>query len=182
MSLSETRTQIKASIWQAIAKSGVSVSAIPQDEMDRLVEAIAEGLMKDLDDALSQASGHPAATTVASVDDDDDEIEKVLWEGRPFLSLSTYYTISNERIRITEGMLGKEREDIDLVRVSDVDHTQSLTERAMNIGDIHIHSHDASRSEVTLRNVSNPMEVHEILRKAMLKARKKYKVGFREEM
>jgi uncharacterized membrane protein YdbT with pleckstrin-like domain len=117
-----------------------------------------------------------------SVDDDDNEAEKVLWEGRPFLSLSVHYRITSERVRITEGMLGKDREDIELVRVQDIDLTQGLTERMLGIGDIHIRSHDKSNPSVTLNNVSNPTQVHEILRRAMLKARKKYNVSFREEM
>jgi uncharacterized membrane protein YdbT with pleckstrin-like domain len=117
-----------------------------------------------------------------SVDDGDDDVEKVLWEGRPFLSLSVHYRITNERVRITEGMLGKDREDIELVRVQDIDMTQGLTERMLGIGDIHIRSHDRSNPDVTLNNVSNPTEVHEILRRAVLKARKKYNVSFREEM
>jgi hypothetical protein len=52
----------------------------------------------------------------------------------------------------------------------------------LGIGDIHIRSHDRSNPDVTINNVSNPTEVHEILRRAVLKARKKYNVSFREEM
>jgi uncharacterized membrane protein YdbT with pleckstrin-like domain len=115
-------------------------------------------------------------------DDSDDETEKVLWEGRPYLSLRVHYQITNERIRITKGMLGKDREDIELVRVQDIDVSQGMTERALGIGDINIRSHDQSHPHVKLNNVANPTEVHEILRRAMLKARKKYNVTFREEM
>ena len=105
-----------------------------------------------------------------------------LWEGRPFLSLRLYYQITSERVRITEGILGKEREDIELVRIQDIDHKQNLTERLLNLGDIYIRSHDPSQPEVVLNNVSNPMEVHEILRQALLKARKRYNLSYREEM
>ncbi|MBI1879292.1 MAG: PH domain-containing protein [Chloroflexi bacterium] len=182
MSLPEMRAKVKAGIWQAIAQSGVDMSSLPQGDMDRLIGAITEGVLKEMDDFLSQASGQPAAVAKGSADDDDDEAEKVLWEGRPFLSLSVHYRITSERVRITEGMLGKDREDIELVRVQDIDLTQGLTERMLGIGDIHIRSHDKSNPSVTLNNVSNPTEVHEILRRAMLKARKKYNVSFREEM
>ena len=182
MSLPEMRAKVKAGIWQAIAQSGVDTSSLPQANMDRLVGAITEGVLKEMDDFLSQASGQPAAVAKSSVDDDDDDVEKVLWEGRPFLSLSVHYRITNERVRITEGMLGKDREDIELVRVQDIDMTQGLTERMLGIGDIHIRSHDRSNPDITLNNVSNPTEVHEILRRAVLKARKKYNVSFREEM
>lgn len=182
MSLPELQAKVKASIWQAIAQSGVSTAGLPQADLDRLVGAITEGVLKEMDDLLTQTSGQPAAMAKAALDDGDDEVEKVLWEGRPYLSLSVHYKITNERVRITEGMLGKDREDIELVRIQDIDMTQGMSERMMNIGDIHIRSHDRSNPEVVLNNVSSPSEVHEILRRAVLKARKKHNVTFREEM
>lgn len=181
MSLPEMRSRLKARIWQAIAQSDVDVSSLPQEEMDKLVGAITEGILTEIDDILGQATGKPVSRLVAGVDEDDGE-ERVLWEGRPFLSLSVYYQVTSERVRIAEGLLGKERSDIELVRIQDVDHKQNLTERALNIGDVYIRSHDRSRPEVTLSNVSNPVEVHEILRRAILKARKKYNLTYREEM
>ena len=81
-----------------------------------------------------------------------------------------------------EGILGKERYDIELVRIQDVDHKQNLAERTLNIGDVKINSHDPTYPEVVLYNVSDPIEVHEILRRAILKARKKYNLSYREEM
>jgi len=182
MSLPELRAKVKAGIWQAIAQSGVNTSSLPQADLDRLVGAITEGVLKEMDDLLTQTSGQPAAVAKAPVDDGDDEVEKVLWEGRPYLSLSVHYKITNERVRITEGILGKDREDIELVRIQDIDMTQGMSERMLNIGDIHIRSHDRSNPTVVLNNVSNPTEVHEILRRAVLKARKKHNVSFREEI
>lgn len=182
MSLAETRAKIKAGIWQAVARSGVDVSALPQEEMDKLVGAITEGVLKEVDDLLGETTGTPAFAAKASPDDVDDDIEKVLWEGRPYLSISVQYQITNERVRIIEGTLMKERRDIELIRIKDVDHSQSLTERAFSIGDIYIHSADPSDPEVVLSNVSNPVEVHEILRRAVLKARKKHKFTLREEL
>ncbi|MFN8455674.1 MAG: PH domain-containing protein [Anaerolineae bacterium] len=182
MSLPELRAKIKAGIWQAVAQSGVNLAGVPQAEMDGLIGAITESVLKEMDDFLGQVSGQPASAAVAAVDEGDDEVEKVLWEGRPYLSLSTHYKITSERVRITEGLLGKDREDIELVRVQDIDVSQSLTERALNIGDIHIRSHDKSRPAVILNNVSSPLEVHELLRRAIQKARKKYNVTYREEM
>ena len=183
MSLPEMRAKVKAGIWQAMARSGVDTSSLPQADVDRLVGAITEEVLKEMDDFLSQASGQPTAVLKGSVDDDsDDEAEKVLWEGRPFLSLSVHYQITNERVRITEGLLGKDREDIELVRIQDMDLTQGMTERMLGIGDVHIRSHDRSDPSLTLSNVSNPTEVHEILRRAVLKARKKYNMSYREEM
>jgi len=181
MALSEVRTKLKAGIWQAVAQSGIDLSSLSQEEQDKLVGAITEGVLKEIDDILSQASGRPASAADPNVATDADE-EVVLWEGRPFLSLRVNYQITTERVRITEGLLGKEREDIELVRIQDVDHKQSVTERILNIGDVYIRSHDPSQPEVMLTNVSNPMELHEILRRAILKARQRYNLSYREEM
>jgi hypothetical protein len=63
-----------------------------------------------------------------------------------------------------------------------MDLSQGINERMLGIGDIEIRSHDPSHPTAVLNNVSNPTEVHEILRRAVLKARKKYNVTFREQM
>jgi hypothetical protein len=180
MSINEIQAKVKASLWKAVAQSNVEVSSIPQEDMDKLVNAMADGILQDLDAILSEASGKKIARTMAV--DDGDETEQVLWEGRPFLSLRFYYQITTERVRISEGLFGKEREDIELVRIQDIDHKQSITERALGIGDIFISSHDASQPDATLSNVSDPEAVHEILRRAVLKARKKHGMSYREEM
>jgi len=181
MSLPEIRAQVKSGIWQAIAQSGVNLSSLPQADQDRLVGAITEGVLTQMDDVLSQTSGQSASASVSTADDDL-ETEQVLWEGRPFLSLSVRYTITNQRVRIKEGLLGRDLEDVELVRIQDLDFNQSLTERMINVGDVVIRSHDSSHPQITLNNVANPTEVHEILRRAVMKARKKYGVTFREEM
>ena len=181
MSLAEIRAKVKASIWQAIAQSSVDLSSLPQEDVDKLVATITESVLKVADDILSEASGTPTSTPAADFEDDD-EPEKILWEGRPFLSLTVRYQITDERVRFAEGLLGKERYDIELVRIQDVDHKQSLTERALNIGDVQIRSHDPGHPEVTLNNITDPADVHEILRRAILKARKRYNLSYREEM
>ena len=183
MSFAEMKTRLKATIWQAVAQSGVDLSSLPQAEQDKLVSAITDGMLQAVDDILSEASGQPISGTVAQPDEaEDEDEERVLWEGRPFLSLTVHYQITNERVKVVEGLLGKERYDVELVRIQDVDHKQNLTERTLNIGDVFIRSHDPGKPELTLRNVSNPAEVHEIIRRAMLKARKKYNLSYREEM
>lgn len=176
MAISDVRSKIKAGIWQAVAQSGVDVSVLSQDDANRLVDAITEQTLSTIDDLLSEQVAQPAA------DDLEDDSEEILWEGRPFLSVSVSYQITSERVRIVEGLLSKARRDIELVRIQDIDHHQNLTERTLNIGDVTIFSHDPGDPEVTLNNVRAPSEVHEILRRAMLRARKKYNVSFREEM
>ena len=180
MSVNEIQAKVKAALWKGVARSGVDVSSITQKDMDTLVNTMTDGVLQEMDEIFSEATGKKTAQVLAV--DDDDEAEQVLWEGRPFLSLRLYYQITTERVRISEGLLGKEREDVELVRIQDIDHKQSLTERALNLGDIFIISHDASQPEAVLRNVSDPEKVHEILRRAVLKARKRHGMSYREEM
>ncbi len=105
-----------------------------------------------------------------------------MWEGRPYLSMSVRYQITSERVRIVEGILSKERRDIELVRIQDIDHKQNITERTLNMGDVYIRSHDVTDPEIMLNNVTVPAEVHEILRRAVLKAWGKHNMSYREEM
>jgi hypothetical protein len=184
MSLDQPKTKVVARIWQSIAQSGVSVSSIPQDQLNTLVNAIADGVLVAVDDLFEDA-GLPSRQYAqqelgASLKSDDQE--QVLWEGRPFLSIATFYQITNQRVRVVRGLLGKERDDIELIRIQDLDLDQSLGERFLNVGDIVIKSSDPTLPEVTLNNVRFASEVHEILRKGMLEARKKYRYSVQEEM
>jgi hypothetical protein len=196
MSVDQTKSQVVARIWQSIAQSGVSVSAIPQDQMNTLVNAIADGVLLAVDsmfeeaglpslrEAADQPSGIPAgdggpAPQPGATPSDQ---EQVLWEGRPFLSLATFYRITSQRVRIIHGVFGRERDDIELIRIQDLDIDQNLGERFLNLGDILIKSADPSFPDVRLNNIRFVNEVHEILRKAMLEARRKYRYSIQERI
>ena len=179
MTVEQSRERVKASIWQSIAKSGVQIDAVPAEQLDTLVNAITDGVLVAVDDMLEDSGLAGRQMSVAAPLSDE---EVVLWEGRPFLSLVTSYRITNQRVRIESGFLGKDRDDIELIRIQDIDHNQGIGERALNIGDIRIASADPSKPHAVLRNVKDPVEVHEILRRAMLDARKKYRYSVQEEM
>jgi hypothetical protein len=178
MSIDQTRAAVTARIWQAIAQSGVDTASIPRDQLDKLVGTIADSILLTMNELLDDAS--PAAP--ASAGEAAPSGEQVLWEGRPFLSLTEHYRVTTERVRVTKGLLGRDREDIELFRIQDIDHSQGITERMLNIGDITLRSADASQPEVVLRNIPNPEQVHEIIRRAMLDARQRHRVGFRDQL
>jgi len=90
--------------------------------------------------------------------------------------------LTTERVRIYRGLIGRNIDDIELVRLQDIDFTQNAGERIFGIGDIHLRGADPSTPEVTLRNVHQPEEVRELIRRAWLDARKRYGVSFREQM
>ncbi len=179
MSVSEAQLRTKARVWQALAQSGLDISALDKATLEALVDLVTEAALIEIDSEISQEEKVSASTLEDVL---NDYKEDVLWEGRPFLSLTLHYTITDERIRITEGLLGKARENIELVRIQDMDYTQTFGERILNLGDIHIRSHDPSNAEVVLKNVKDPENVYEILRRAVLNARRKHNFTYREEM
>jgi len=174
MTLEQNRARVVAAVWQAIAQSGVDLSSVPREEQDRLVATIADNLLSTVNQMLDEVAPQVSAEVSGE--------ERVLWEGRPFLSITERYVVTTERVRIYRGLIGRNIDDIELVRLQDIDFTQNAGERILGIGDIHLRGADPSTPEVTLRNVHQPEEVRELIRRAWLDARKRYGVSFREQM
>jgi hypothetical protein len=179
--IEQIRTAIHGRVWKSIAQSGVNLSSIPQADQEALVDRITDDVLREVNALIGTAQPLPEVFGAPPADSGDEE-ERVLWQGRPFLSLVEYYTITTERVRIVTGLFGKDHENIELVRVKDLDWDQGLVERALGIGDIVLHSVDTTRPDAVLRNVSVPAEVFEILRRAMLAARKKHHIIYEQEM
>lgn len=180
MSIQESRAKLIASIWQAIAQSGVDLQSIPSDQQAKLVDAIASSTLVTFNDLIEEVSPPEPAPEPAEVVDEN--AEQVLWKGRPFLSISEKYIITSERIKITRGLVGRDVENYELIRIQDIDFSQNLSERMMKIGDIHISGQDATSAKIVLRNIADPENVYEILRRAWLSARKRHGLQFREYM
>lgn len=182
MSAYDSRERIRSRIWKAVAQSEIDLSTLPPEQVEKLVDLVTESAILEFDEDMDHQveADKAAADTFYPVGEGDGE--QILWKGRPLLSISEHYVITNERVRIVRGLLGKDREDIELIRIQDIDHSQTLRERALNVGDITIKSHDRSHPSVVLNNVRDVQEVHEILRRAVLTARKQYNITFQEEM
>jgi hypothetical protein len=176
MSIEQSRAKVIASIWQAIAQSEVNLSSIPQTEQDKLVTKVADTLLITLNDVLDEI---PANMLVESEDETD---EITLWKGRPFLSLVETYVLTTDRLKIVKGLLSRDIENYELIRIQDIDISQAVSERIFGVGDITLRGQDASKPTVVLRNVSKPEEVYEMIRKAWLEARKRHGLQFREYM
>ncbi|MEZ4641373.1 MAG: PH domain-containing protein [Chloroflexota bacterium] len=182
MSVTDAQARIKARVWQAIAQNEIDISKLDKETIETLVDLVSEVAMLEIDDDMGKTLGDTQVETAVATSILDDQKEDILWEGRPFLSISLHYTITDERIRITEGVFGKARENIELVRIQDMDYSQTLSERMLNLGDIKVRSHDPSHPAIILKNVKDPEKVYEILRRAVLHARKKHNFTYREEM
>ena len=177
MTIEQTRAQLISSIWQAVAQSGVDLSSVPADQQAVLVGKIADQMLGTMNALLDEVE------VPQEEEEPVDEMgEQLLWKGRPFLSLVETYTITSERIKIVRGMLARGVENYELIRIQDIDFSQGVSERMFGLGDISIRGHDASDPKIVLRNISNPEQVYEILRRAWLEARKRHGLQFREYM
>jgi uncharacterized membrane protein YdbT with pleckstrin-like domain len=92
------------------------------------------------------------------------------------------YQITTERVKVRRGLLARDIENYELIRMQDLDLSQGMSERMLGVGDITIRGQDPSQPMLVLRNISKPEEVYELLRKAWLEARKRYGLQFREYM
>ncbi len=180
MSVSEADARIRARIWQAIAQSELELDGIDKQTLESLVQLVSESALLEMDAEMGKTISSENLQSLNEALNDDDE--DILWQGRPFLSITLHYKITDERIVISEGLFGKSSENVELIRIQDIAHKQSFGERLINVGDVVVKSHDTSHPTIDLKNVSNPKEVHEILRKAVLKARQKHNFTYREEM
>lgn len=177
MAIEEIRSKIRNSVLEGAVASGVDLSTLPGEQRTKLVDAITDRVLISVNDMLDDFPGIPAKGDVNTGNE-----EQVLWQGRPFLSLNEAYVITNERIKLIKGLIGRDIENFELIRVQDIDVSQSPGERILNLGDIRVIGADRSNPTVILRNIKDPQEVYELLRKAWLNARKKYGLLFREEM
>ena len=189
------RQVVTARFYESLAQSGVEVTAIPQPQLQAIVNALADGVFAALD-AMETEADHPFAATVTRSDGEADahatdnsppiaepgETEELLWSGRPYLSIGVRYELTTQRVRLIRGLLGRSYHEIELVRVRDTSVTQHLGERALNVGDITIASTDPSHPEFTLHNVKDPMEVRELIRSATNQEKQRHGLHYREEL
>jgi hypothetical protein len=179
--IQQFRASVRARIWQTFAQSGVNLSSVPKADLESLVDQVTDNVLLEMNTLLGERQDVPEIL-INRTDTGEGEEEKILWQGRPFLSIFEYYTITTERLRIVHGFLGKDHENIELVRVNDLDWDHGIFERALGIGDILIHSVDKTEPTVVLRNVTDPAKVFEILRAAMLDARKKHHIIYEQAL
>lgn len=178
MAVEQTRAKVISAIWQGIAQSGVNLAEIPVEQQEKMVDKIADHVLVSMNSLLDEVDRPEAAAEAPGAE--ENQGEQVLWQGRPFLSLRERYVITTERLKIYRGMLSRDLENIELIRIKDMDVNQGVSERVLNIGDITLRGLDTSAPDIVLNNIPKPQEVFEILRKAWLDARKRYGLQFRD--
>jgi hypothetical protein len=195
MNAESLRNVVRERFYRSLNEQGVQITAIPQEQLRGIVDAMADSLFAVLDELEkegeiaeldaegdSDAGTETSPATVVVQTPTVDHDEELLWRGRPYLTIGTIYELTNHRLRITRGILSNKIEEIELVRVRDTRLQQHMGERMINVGDITVLSADASAPEVILHNVRNPVAVREKIRQATVSERKRRGVLYREYM
>ncbi len=179
----EAQARIKSRIWQSIAQSDLDLSSLDKDTLESLVDLVTTEALIEMDEQLGESWTESKSMETSLTDEEPgSDDEQALWEGRPFLSVSLFYRVTSERIHISEGWFGKTHHNIELIRIQDMDYSQSFSDRLLNLGDIKIYSHDPNNPTFSLMNIKEPKEVYNLLRRAVRDARKEQKMTFQEEM
>lgn len=142
------------------------------------------GDQKDRQGRLLGADGRPVGDDI----DGSPVGERVLWSGRPSwlwsprMALTVRYRLTNQRLIMETGFVGRHTEEIDLYRVNDVAVKQNPFERIVNIGDIDLTSADATTPHRVLHNISDPIRLKDLLREASRQERDRRRVLVREDV
>ena len=196
MQRDEVRKIVTEQFYNSLTASGVQVTAVPSGQLNAVVEALADGIFAALAAVEQEGDAQysaPVAAAVTSraptldepgiVNPGGDTAEEVrLWHGRPYLSIGIRYEITTQRLRVYRGVLGNRIEEIELIRVKDSKVKQHMGERMLNIGDVTIFSADPTTPEIILQNVHDPIDVRELLRKAVMNEKSRRGLYYREDI
>lgn len=96
-----------------------------------------------------------------------------IWFFVTYLSrLSTRYTLTEERLIVTKGLLSKSVDEVELFRVKDAKVSQSFLERLVGIGKIEVKSSDDTGT-LLITNIPKAVERRESIRKYYIESRQK---------
>lgn len=192
MQREEMRRLVESQVAQSLAESGVLITAIPADQMRVLISAVADGIFAVFDALEQEGINTPATPMAAAAADDmpvrhptttgDSSGEHELWHGRPYLTIGTRYELTSQRLRVHKGIFGKRIDEIELIRIKDTRVQQHAGERMINVGDVTVISADATTPDLVLNNVRHPLEVRELIRKAVMDEKARRGLYYREDI
>ncbi len=100
----------------------------------------------------------------------------IMWGVRWWLTRSTMYELTTQRLKIHTGVLNRRLEEIELYRVKDYVMDQPLFLRMLGRGNLTVVSSDASTRQIVVRAVPNVSGVREQLRAAVQAERDRKRV------
>ena len=94
----------------------------------------------------------------------------------------TRYSLSEDRLFISEGFLNIKDDEVLLYRVRDIDTRRSLWQRLFGVGTIIVVSSDKTMPNLVLKNIKDPVFVKELIHKQVEEMKIKRRVRFGEVM
>lgn len=94
----------------------------------------------------------------------------------------TRYSLSEDRLFVSEGFLNLKDDEILLYRVRDIDTNRSLWQRLFGVGTVVVVSSDKSMPNLVLKNIKDPIFVKELIHSQVEEAKIKRRVRFGEIM
>ena len=109
-----------------------------------------------------------------------------LWQDRKRyfgLPLSfTRYSLSEDRLFVSEGFLNLKDDEVLLYRVRDIDTRRSLWQRIFGVGTVTVVSSDKTMPNLVLKNIKDPVMVKELIHKQVEEMKIQRRVRFGEIM
>ena len=107
-----------------------------------------------------------------------------LWKDRKRhlgLPLSfTRYSLSDDRLFVSEGFLNIKDDEVLLYRVRDIDTQRSLWQRLFGVGTVTVMSSDKTMPTLVLKNIKDPLFVKELIHKQVEEMKLKRRVRYGE--
>ncbi len=94
----------------------------------------------------------------------------------------TRYSLSEDRLFISEGFLNIKDDEVLLYRVRDIDTRRSLWQRLFGVGTVIVVSSDKTMPNLVLKNIKDPVFVKELIHKQVEEMKIKRRVRFGEIM
>ena len=91
----------------------------------------------------------------------------------------TRYSLSDDRLFISEGFLNIKDDEVLLYRVRDIDTSRSLWQRLFGVGTVRVMSSDKTMPVLELKNIKDPVMVKELIHKYVeeMKLKRRVRVG-----
>ena len=94
----------------------------------------------------------------------------------------TRYSLSDDRLFISEGFLNIRDDEVLLYRVRDIDTSRSLWQRLFGVGTVSVLSSDKTMPKLVLKNIKDPIMVKELIHSQVEEAKLKRRVRYGEVM
>jgi uncharacterized membrane protein YdbT with pleckstrin-like domain len=103
-------------------------------------------------------------------------IPLIMWIIRWWATRTTRYTLTNQRLLITHGILNRREDNLELYRVRDYTMEQPLNLRMLGLGNIHMVTSDPITPNLSIRAIPEVEKVREALRHSVEAARDRKRV------